>query len=59
MASSKRLTYSGDVRSIVGDKFHCEYFTRKGFDSVRTWVATDATFDPDTNKTVVEFDELG
>lgn len=50
------LTYHGDVRDIVGSKFHSEYLGER--DTIKTWVATDAVYRPETDTTVVEFDEL-
>lgn len=52
------LTYSNDVSHIVGDSFGSEYLQREGKASIRHWVVTDAVYNPETNTTRVELDEI-
>lgn len=42
-------TYNGDVTSIIGD-------VKGPGQNGKFWMATDAEYDPNTNKTRVEFD---
>lgn len=52
------ITYKNDVRHIVGESFTIPCFMRNGAIRSVTWVATDATYVSDWNKTYVEFDRL-
>lgn len=55
----RTANYKGDVTHIVGEKFFAEYLGRQDKAWVRHWVATDAKYDPSTNRTKVEFDQIG
>lgn len=50
------ITYKNDVRHIVGESFVCPRFMRNGAIRTVRWVATDATYVAEWNKTYVEFD---
>jgi hypothetical protein len=50
MSEAKYANYNGDVTHMIGD------IVGPGTND-KLWTATNATYDPDTNKTRVEFDE--
>lgn len=54
----RRLTYKNDVTHVIGRKLTSEYLTKGDRpDTIKHWVATDATFDG--THTIVEYDEIG
>jgi hypothetical protein len=51
MTEPRYANYPSDVTHIIGE-------VKGPGEDGKAWVATDATYDPDTNMTRVEFDEF-
>lgn len=50
------LTYKGDVTHMIGESFVCPRFMVGGGVHLVRWVATDATYVKEWDKTFVEMD---